>query len=128
MFGTLFSNLRADNSNEPEITRRRFSRRRCDHCVSMINGKTYPVEDWSMGGLMVHGDSRMFGNNEEVDVLLKFKLQNDVVDIPHKARVVRKTNESVAFEFTPLTRKVRGCLQDVVDDYVTSRFAEGRPA
>lgn len=125
MFGTLFSNLRADNTNESEITRRRFSRRRCDQCVSVVNGQAYPVEDWSMGGLMINGDSRLFGVNEEIDVTLKFKLQDEIVDVPHKAKVIRKTHDSVALEFTPLTRKIRSNLQDVVDDYVTSRFSEG---
>lgn len=125
MFGTLFSNLQADNTNEPEITRRRFSRRRCDQCVSVINGQPYPVEDWSMGGLMLNGDSRIFGVDETLDVTLKFKLQDQIIDVDHKARVIRKTADKIALEFAPLSRDIRSNLQNVVDDYVTSHFANG---
>ena len=126
MFGSLFTGLKAENTNEQFSTRRRFSRRSCDNSVVIIDGQIYPVENWSMGGVAINGDTRGFGVNTSVDMTIKFKLSEDVIDLPHTARVVRKTAHRVAFEFSPLTRNVQKGLQTVVDDYVSSRFAESQ--
>ena len=123
MFGRLFSTLRAENSNEPYSARRKFARRDCDRCVTVINGKTYPVENWSLGGVLLNADEREFSTEEEIDLTLKFKLRDDVIDIPHAARVIRKTRNKIAFEFKPLTQQIRSNFQNVVDDYVASQFA-----
>jgi len=124
MFGSLFGGLKADNENEQFSTRRRFSRRSCDSSVVIINGQIYPVENWSMGGVSINGDTRSFGVNTSVDMTMKFKLSEDVIDLPHTARVVRKNSQRVAFEFEPLSNKVRKGFQTVIDDYVSSRFAQ----
>jgi hypothetical protein len=126
MFGSFFSGLKAENTNEQFSTRRRFSRRSCDSSVAMIGDQIYPVENWSMGGLAIQGDTRQFGVDETVAVTLKFKLSDGVVDLPHQARIVRKTAERVALEFEPLTSAVRKGMQSVIDDYVSSRFAESQ--
>jgi len=123
MFGQLFANLKADNNNEPAAARRRYTRRDMDRCVTVINGKTYPVENWSLGGVCIMSDEREFGVNDEIDLTVKFKLRDEIMDIPHAGRVVRKGNNKVAFEFKPLTRSTRSMLQNVVDDYVASQFA-----
>jgi len=127
MFRTLLKTLKADNSNdkgESYSTRRRFSRRTCDSSVVVINKQAYPVENWSMGGVAINGDTRAFGVNTSVDITLKFKRSEDIIKLSHTARVVRKNAHRVAFEFEPLTNGVRKGLQSVVDDYVTARFAE----
>ena len=128
MFGRLFSNLQPDNHAESVTTRRRYPRRSCDQCVTIINETTYPVDNWSMGGLLIYGDSRQFGVNDEIDVTLRFKLQDRVLDVPNKARVVRKSEDRVAFQFTSLPKRIKDSLQSVVDDYAAMRFAEGQPA
>lgn len=128
MFGRLFSNLQPDNHNKSVTSRRRYARRSCDQCVTIINEKTYPVDNWSMGGLLMYGDGRIFAVNDEIDVTLRFKLQDRVLDIPNKARVVRKHDDKVAFQFTALPKKIKDSLQSVVDDYASARFAEGQPA
>lgn len=126
MFGSLLAGLKADNTNEQFSTRRRFSRRSCDSSVVIINGQIYPVENWSMGGVAINGDTRGFGVNTTVDMIIKFKLSDHVIDLNHTARVVRKNEHRVAFEFEPLTTKVRKGFQTVIDDYVSSRFAESQ--
>lgn len=123
MFGHLFANLKAENNNEPAAARRRYTRRDVDRCVTVINGKTYPVENWSLGGVCITSDEREFGVDDEHDITIKFKLRDDIMDVPHAGRVVRKGNNKVAFEFRPLTRDTRGRFQNVVDDYVASQFA-----
>lgn len=122
MFGTLFSNLRAENANEPAITRRRYSRRHQDHCVCLIDGGIYPVSNWSMGGVVITADSRTFGMKVPAALHLKFKTSNGVIDTKHRAHVVRKTKDTVAFEFEPINAKIRNAFQAVIDDYVSNRF------
>ena len=126
MFGSLLTGLKADNTNEQFSTRRRFSRRSCDNSVVIIDGQIYPVDNWSMGGVAINGDTRSFGVNTTVDMVIKFKLSNTVIDLAHTARVVRKNAHRVAFEFEPLSGKVRKGFQTVIDDYVSSRFAESQ--
>jgi len=128
VFGTFLSTLKKQPDNDQFTTRRRYSRRNCDRCVGVIDGKTYPVENWSMGGLKIAGDERLFSPDQEIDVTLKFKLRNEILDIPHRARVVRKAKNRVAFEFLPLSQKIRSGFQKVVDDYVAQKFADSQTA
>lgn len=126
MFATLLSAMRGRPGNDEIITRRRHDRRTGDKCVCVINGKTYPVVNWSLGGLLVYGDSRPFAVDNEINVTLRFKLRNDIIDIPHKGVVVRKARDKIAFEFMPLTRQIRKNLQSVIDDFVATRFADSQ--
>lgn len=128
MFGKLFSSLKNAGDTPSAQVRRRFSRRDCDKCVTVIGGKTYPVENWSLGGLLIHGDSRPFGIDNEIGVTMKFKLRDDIIDVPHKARVVRKSQDKVAFEFLPLTDQIHRSFQNVVDDHVAAQFADSQHA
>ncbi|MCB1720380.1 MAG: PilZ domain-containing protein [Rhodospirillales bacterium] len=123
MFGQLFSSLKAGNSNEEQSVRRRHARRDCDRCVTVINGQTYPVENWSLGGVLISSDERQFGLEDEVGVTMRFRLRDNIIDVPHSAEVVRKTKNKVAFRFKPLTQQIRSNFQNVIDDYVASQFA-----
>ncbi len=123
MFGTAFSNLRTPENQEPQMTRRRYSRRAQDQCVCKIDGQIYPVTDWSMGGAAINADTRPFGSDEPVELNFKFKTSDGVIDISQKAHIVRKTAQTVSFAFEPLTAKVRNALQGVIDDYVSARFS-----
>lgn len=127
MFETLLSKLKGEPEDlSGEIHRRRHQRRNSDHCVGVIEGKTYPVENWSPGGVLIYGDSRPFGLNDEIDVTIKFRLRNDVIDVPHKAKVIRKSYDKVAFEFFPLTQQIKKSFQTVVDDFLAAEFAESQ--
>lgn len=122
----LKNQIQADKAEDKMEVRRNYLRRRTDRCVSVIAGKMYPVLDWSMGGMKITGDGRLFRTHDEVDFTIKFKLREDIIDVPHKARVVRRTQDSVAFEFLPLNMNIRKSFQQVVDDYVSRRFAESQ--
>ena len=128
MFGRLFASLKADNNNEQHAARRRYTRRECDRCVTEINGQIYPVENWSLGGFMINADNRLFSANQDIEMTMKFKLRDQIMDIHHKAHVVRKAKNKVAFEFEPVSQKTRSKFQSVVDDYVTSQFAGSQAA
>lgn len=123
MFAYFLSSLQPGNNNEPFTARRKFSRRVSDHCISVINGQPYPVENWSLGGLMIQADERMFSVNDEINVTMKFKLSQKIIDIPHKGRVVRRARNKIALEFKPLTKAIQKHFQSVIDDYVASQFA-----
>jgi hypothetical protein len=126
MLGTFFSTLLRESADDSAASRRRFDRRSCDRCVSVIGGRIYPVDNWSLGGLQIYGDPRPFGINEEIDVTLKFKLRSNIVAVPNKARVVRKAHDRVAFEFLPISHQIRKRFQSVVDDFVATEFADSQ--
>ncbi|MGB4107184.1 MAG: PilZ domain-containing protein [Alphaproteobacteria bacterium] len=129
MFESLLSKLKGESgSAQDNAKRRNFERRDADHCVGVIDGKTYPIENWSPGGVLIYGDSRPFGLNDEVSVTLKFRLRNEVIDVPHKAKVVRKSYDKVAFKFSPLTQQIKKSFQTVVDDYLAGEFADSQLA
>lgn len=110
-----------DVKNAPKISRQ-HSRRSGDKCVSMINGKMYPIENWSEGGVLVHADDRMYSIDQDCTITLKFKLRDDVLDIQHNGKIVRKSDNKIAIKFAPLDKAVHDSFQQVVDDFVSRNF------
>ena len=78
--------------------------------------------------MLIYGDSRPFGINDEIAVTLKFRLRNEVIDVLHKAKVIRKSYDKVAFKFAPLTQQIKKSFQAVVDDYLAAEFADSHLA
>ena len=112
------------NADQEFDTRRKSPRREADNCITVINGKAYPVHNWSDGGLLVHADDRMFSLSAPVEVTMKFRLSGRIMDIAHRGRVVRKMRDRLAIQFEPLSRDVSNKFKQVIDDYVTREFAE----
>ena len=128
MFENIISTLQLQGDEPQTKTKRRHERRNVDHCVGVIDGKTYPVQDWSEGGVLVFGDSKPFALNSEVDVTMKFKLRDEMLDVEHRARVVRKSSNNVAFEFAPISKQIHKAFQSVIEDYVTAQFVDSQQA
>lgn len=126
MLQTLLSALRNNTSNDEISTRRSFPRRAGDRCVSVIMGRTFPVSDWSPGGLLINADDRLFSAGQDIDVKLKFRLRNTILDIDHHGKVIRKGQSKVAFQFDPLTQSAQRLFQQVVDDSVAQEFANSQ--
>ncbi|MCB9988625.1 MAG: PilZ domain-containing protein [Rhodospirillales bacterium] len=126
MFQSLFSNLQRQASNDPVLTQRHYPRRANDRCVIDICGQTFPVENWSYGGILLWGDERMFGMDQEIDFTLKFKLRNNVISINHRGHVVRKQNGMVALKFEPLNHTIRRAFHKIVDDAAAREFANSQ--
>ena len=78
------------------------------------------------GGLLITADDRMFGVSEEHDVTIKFKLRDEVMDVTHKAKIIRKSSGGIAMQFLPLTSAVQGAFQRVVDDILAQNFSESQ--
>lgn len=123
MFSSFLAGLRATTSNDSTETQRRYPRRGNDRCVVVIHGQTFPVENWSFGGVLLGADERLFGTTQDIDVTLKFKLRNTILDVPLRGRVVRKISGKIAVQFEPLDKTIRRAFQQVLDDANASDFA-----
>ena len=94
---------------------RRDERRARDHCVIEMNGKIFPVKDWSYGGVLLMADERMFALKQSLNFVMKFRLPHKIHTISHSGHVVRKSKDMIALQFEPLTRDLRHAFQDVVE-------------
>lgn len=126
MFGKLGRATARDTQYDDAANKRQYARRSADRCVSIINGQMHPVENWSSGGMLIAADERLFALNQDCVFTLKFKLRDEVMEVDHKAKVVRKAPHKVALQFLPLSKKAQSGFQKVVDDYVAQRFAESQ--
>lgn len=126
MLKGFLSTLREQASNDQDETRRRHPRREIDRCVIDVCGQTFPIENWSPGGVLVAGDERLFGLGQDVEFSLKFKLRNTILDVKHRGHVVRKNNQKVAIKFEPVTQTIRRTFQQVIDDCIAGEFANSQ--
>ncbi len=78
--------------------------------------------------MQILADDRLFAMNQDCVFTLKFKLQGEIMEIDHKAKVVRKAPQKISLQFLPLTKKAKDNFQKVVDDYVAQRFADSQNA
>ena len=115
--------LKQDSSTH---VKRKNARRADDRCVSIINGQMHPVENWSSGGMLITADERIFSIGQDCKFTLKFKLRDEMMEIDHNAKVVRKSPNRIALQYMPLTKDAQTSFQKVVDDYVSQRFAESQ--
>lgn len=127
MLGQFFVK-KQNQTSDARSHNRQHARRADDRCVSIINGQMFPVENWSSGGMLILADDRLFAMEQDCVFTLKFKLQNEIMEIDHKATVVRKAPHKIALQFLPLTKKAKEGFQKVVDDYVAQRFADSQGA
>lgn len=124
MLNGLLTALRASTSNDSRMdTKRRYPRRTMDRCVAVIHGQSFPVYNWSLGGTLIAADDRLFSINSELDITMKFKLRNTIIDVNHQAQIVRKSDGQVALQFSPLTSRIRRSFQQVIDDHIARQFA-----
>ncbi len=129
MLQSLLSSLKTSASNDPgndHANVRRHPRRYADRCVAVIHGRTFPVENWSLGGVLLQADERLFGKEQLIDIEIKFKLRNKILDVRHKGIVLRKSGGKVAVRFEPLTQTINRGLQQVIDDHVAGQFANSQ--
>ncbi len=126
MFSKVVSSPGMEDRNALIQRNRQHARRSDDRCVSIINGQMHPVENWSNGGMLIAADERLFAIDQECTFTLKFKLRDEIMEIDHKAKVVRKVPGKIALEYLALSKPVQAKFQQVVDDYVSQRFAESQ--
>ena len=115
-----------EESWDSVVQRRRHERREADKCIAILAGKPVPVENWSVGGVLMDGDDRLFSIGQTVEVTLKFKMRNAILDITHTGRVVRKASQKIAVAFGPIGLNTRRAFQHVIDDAVAAAFADSQ--
>lgn len=113
-------------SNDTEDSRRTHTRRTADNCITVIDGRAYPVFNWSDGGMLIQADERMFSMATPVEITMKFRLGSTILDIAHRGKVIRKMRDRLAIQFEPVTRDVQKKFKQVLDDYVTREFMESQ--
>lgn len=106
--------------------KRKYQRRECDQCVAEIGGKTYPVMNWSQGGALIFVDERLFAENDNLDVTMKFHIQDRIIPVTNNAQIVRKSNQRIALQFADMTETTRQNFQKVIDDITTREFADSQ--
>lgn len=125
MFGKFMTALGLSSSQDDggdDSTRRLYPRRLQDKCVSVIDGTTLPVLDWSPGGVRVFADTRTVAVGKEVDVVLKFQIQDELINVKHRGQVVRKAHDSFALQFLPLTADLRNAFSGIIDRFNVDEF------
>ncbi len=120
--------LSAFKETKSTVTKRASHRRAAENCVTMIDGRAYPVYNWSEGGLLIQADERLFSLNAPVDVTMKFRLTGKILDIVHKGKIIRKARDKLAIQFEPLSRDVHAKMNQVIDDLMATEFAESQMA
>lgn len=127
MLHSLIASLKShSNDGTDQHVRRRYARREHDRCVAMIYGQTFPVRDWSLGGVQIAGDERLFGIGGQIEMTLKFKLRNTIIDVPVIGTTVRKGSGRVALAFGELHNQIRRSFQQVIDDCIAAEFANSQ--
>ena len=128
MLQTLLSSLKGEASNDAQAlsTNRRHPRRTVDRCVAVIHGRTFPVENWSLGGILIAADDRLFGKDQDIELTVKFRLRNTIIDVTLNGHVVRKSTGKIAVRFEPLSQFIRRRFQQVIDDSVAAEFANSQ--
>lgn len=109
-----------------KVTRRVSNRLASMRSVCMIEYTLYPVVDWSMGGVQIAADPRLFLQNQKLHLTLKFKLHRSILKISCRAKVVRKTADRLGLKFESFDKAIHQLFLKVVDDYVSNEFAESQ--
>lgn len=126
MFKKHVSTLDREESAASSHVNRQTPRRSDDRCVVVVNGQMHPVDNWSNGGMLLTADERLFSIGQDCVFTIKFKLREDIIEVDHKATVIRKAPGKIALQFDELPQPVQTNFQRVVDDYVSQRFVESQ--
>lgn len=122
-FSTLFRHMKASVGNDVATNAQRAQRRDVDISICEIDGTVYPVTNWSASGILLAGDERLFAKGEPVDMKLRFRLSDRILEIPHTGTVMRKTKGGFAVHFDPLPAEAAQNFSAVIDDYISKTTA-----
>ena len=109
-------------------TRRRFPRRVSDTCVVEIADKTYPIKDWSQCGVLIQMDSRAYHAGQKLSMMLKFRTETTIEEIPVQAEIVRKSENLIAFNFINLSAQSKAHFTKIIDEAIAKDFDNSQMA
>lgn len=126
----MMSNMQINNlnsvSNDSFKTKRIFERRSSDKCIAAVKGHDCPVHNWSLGGVLIESDDRLFSVGQEIDMNLKFILDNSIIDIEQQGKIIRKGNGKIAVEFMPLNESIWEGFKKVIDHHAANKFSNSQ--
>lgn len=110
---------KASNANDNTTNqRRRFPRRKSDVCMVNVDGHPYPVVDWSQCGVLFEGDTRIFDAGQKVNMILRFKVGNEIEDVKITGEIVRTNSKSVATTFHDVPEVILKSFDKVIQSSV----------
>lgn len=113
------SHYNTDNSNDnTDNQRRRFPRRDQDVCMVNVDGHPYPVTDWSQCGVLFEGDTRAFTEGQTINMILRFKVGNEIEDVKISGEVVRTNSKFVATTFSEVPETTLKSFEKVIQTSV----------
>ncbi|PCI00692.1 MAG: hypothetical protein COB76_02975 [Alphaproteobacteria bacterium] len=113
----------AKNDNV-DVQRRRFQRRAGDTCMITVEGRAYPVQDWSMSGVLFEADTRTFNEGASIPMTLRFRLGDAVSNVDVTGNIVRKNARYIATQFDPLSSLAQQTLHQVIDESANAQDAQ----
>ncbi len=109
--------MKASVGNDVATNAQRAQRRDVDISICEIDGTVYPVTNWSASGILLAGDERLFAKGEAVEMKLRFRLSDRILEIPHTGTVMRKAKGGFAVHFDPLPAEAAQNFSAVIADY-----------
>jgi hypothetical protein len=113
--GKIIESLSNTTNDNVDVQRRNFARRSTDICLVTIEGVPYPVKDWSLSGILFEADSRVFEQGNNLPMVIKFDIGDEVVDVNLTGKIVRKNKHHIATHFDPLPSKIQQTLHEIID-------------
>ncbi len=103
---------------------RKFLRRDGGRSTVMIDGAEFFVENWSEGGLLLAANSNhAYQKGDDLDMLIKFNLPYNTVNIRHQGKIVRTAKEGrIAMQFKEMPQEVKRQFDRVVDSIIAEGF------
>lgn len=112
-------NYNSSNANDNTTNqRRRFPRRDQDVCMVNVDGHPYSVMDWSQCGVLFTGDTRAFTEDQKINMILRFKMGNEIEDVKITGKVVRTNSKSVATTFDSVPETTLKSFEKVIESSV----------
>lgn len=118
--------LKLFESKKTSTGKRMHERRDMDGCICVFDGKPLPVENWSLGGALLRADGRLFAEGQNIDITLRFKIRDHVINISHQALIIRRSREHIAIRFFPLKAAIKKTMQNVIDHMLANEFANSQ--
>lgn len=124
MWKKIIQSFDMKSNDNSDITRRKFPRRSLDTCAISVNGITSPIRDWSQSGALFQADGRQFALGGMVDVVMKFRMSDRIMEIPLRGRITRAGSTQVAVEFLNVSAEIKAAFNRVIDDALSREFAQ----
>lgn len=86
-------------------------------CVAVLDGRMVPVENWSLGGMLVQADDRLYKKGQNVELMLRFYTGTRIVNIPAGAIVARKVPSRLGLQFKDLSDHAYTQIKNVLHSY-----------